>query len=265
MKARRGFVFTLDAMLSLILITIFITGIVAITENSSKVYSTYMRSQSKGIASSTLLTLRTVPLNEMVDPGVIRGWIQNGTLETDLVSPDMSPLEIVATYWATAPVYPSLNLKHKAEIILGYILNKTLKGYNYELLINNYTSPYLRKVGSNYSKAPDVSPATLIMSGYAYNQTPRGYMARAYLTKLGSKENIYTVRGGYIYARTDNSNQEVVIKYIIPEDAIPEDATVEEITWFLEPAWVGSNYDLYLNGKYIGSRYVSNNAKLDDT
>ena len=183
MKARRGFVFTLDAMLSLILITIFITGIVAITENSSKVYSTYMRSQSKGIASSTLLTLRTVPLNEMVDPGVIRGWIQNGTLETDLVSPDMSPLEIVATYWATAPVYPSLNLTHKAEIILGYILNKTLKGYNYELLINNYTSPYLRKVGSNYSKAPDVSPATLIMSGYGYNQTPRGYMARAYLTR----------------------------------------------------------------------------------
>jgi len=180
---RRGFVFTLDALLSLILVTLFITGIVAVTENSSKVYSTYMRSQSKELASSTLLTLRTVPLNELVDPGVIQGWIQNGTLNLSLVNPDMSPLDIVSTYWATAPIYPSANLRHKAEVILGYILNKTLQGYNYELLINNYTSPYLRKLGSNYSRAPDVSPATLIMSGYAYNQTPRGYMARAYLTR----------------------------------------------------------------------------------
>jgi len=182
MKARRGFVFTLDAILSLVLIAMFITGIVAITENTG-IYSTYMRSQSKEIATGTLLTLRTVSLSELVSPDVIQGWIENGTLDTTLVTPDMSPLDIAATYWATAPLYPDRDLKHKAEIILGYILNNTLKGYNYELLINNYTSPYLRKVGSNYSRALDVSPATLIMSGYAYNQTPRGYMARAYLTR----------------------------------------------------------------------------------
>ncbi|ACS33269.1 hypothetical protein [Thermococcus gammatolerans] len=262
---RRGFVFTLDALLSLILVTLFITGIVAVTENSSKVYSTYMRSQSKELASSTLLTLRTVPLNELVDPGVIQGWIQNGTLNLSLVNPDMSPLDIVSTYWATAPIYPSANLRHKAEVILGYILNKTLQRYNYELLINNYTSPYLRKLGSNYSRAPDVSPATLIMSGYAYNQTPRGYMARAYLTKLGSKENTYIIRGGYIYAKTYSSDDEVIIKYTVPAGAIPPDATIEEIDWFLEPAWVGSEYEVYLNGNKIWSGYVDNNRLLTDT
>ena len=262
---RRGFVFTLDALLSLLLVMMFVTGIVVMTENTSQVYSTYMRSQSQHVASDTLETLRTVPLNQLVPQDKINEWIKEGVLDTELVNPAMNPLDIVSTYWATEPLYPSKNLHHKAEIILGYLLNTTLRGYDYELLINNYTSPYLRKMGSNYSKAPDVSPATLIMSGYAYNQTPRGYMARAYLTKIGSKENTYYLRGGYIYARTDDSSDAVVIRYIVPADAIPSDAVVDEIDWFLEPAWVSSNYDIYLNGHHIWSGTVGNNKLISDS
>ncbi|WP_297516364.1 TPM domain-containing protein [Thermococcus sp.] len=231
MRARVGFVLTLDAMLSLIIITLFVTGIIAVTENSSKVYSTYMRDQSRKIASSTLLALRTVPLNEIVDPSVIQSWIHNGILETDLVSPDMSPLDIVATYWATAPIYPNLNLSHKAEIILGYILNKTLTEYNYELLINNYTSPYLRKVGSSYSTASDVSPATLIMSGYAYNQTPRGYMARAYLTRATfERSDIFGIQRVlarchyYSYYGWHSNTLRVETHFKLPYDAVIESA-----------------------------------------
>lgn len=174
---RKGFVFTLDALLALLLVTMFVASITLINP-SSQVYSTYMRSQSKYVAEDTLLTLRTTSLRDLVPQNVVDGWISNGTLNTTLVTPDMSPLDIVTTYWATAPIFPGANLKHKAEVILGYILNNTLRNYNYELMINNYTSPYLRKVGSDPSKVPDVSPATLVLSGYAYNQTPRGYMAR---------------------------------------------------------------------------------------
>ncbi|WP_456321258.1 hydrolase [Palaeococcus sp. (in: euryarchaeotes)] len=261
---RRGFIFTFDAMLSLLLITIFVSSIVVMSSNN-QVYSTYIRNQNKYVAEDTLTTLRTASLKDLVPQNVIEEWENNGTLDLELVNEGMSPLDIVSTYWATEPLYPSKNLRHKAEIILGYLLNRTLKDYNYELLINNYTSPYLRKVGGNYSQAPDVSPATLVLSGYAYNQTPRGYMARAYLTKLGSKENTYTIRGGYIYARTDNSNQEVIIKYIVPPGDIPSDAQIEEIDWFLEPAWVGSQYEVYLNGQLIWSGYVDNNHPLTDS
>ncbi|WP_010476979.1 hypothetical protein [Thermococcus zilligii] len=216
---RRGFVFTLDAMLSLVLVTLFITSMVAITESTSQVYSTYMRSQSQHVASDTLETLRTVSLNQLVPQEKINEWLKDGTLDGELVSPEMTPLDIVATYWATEPLYPSGNLRHKAEVILGYVLNQSLKGYNYELLINNYTSPYLRKVGSNYSKAPDVSPATLIMSGYAYNQTPRGYMARAYLTKATTtQERLY----GWmrVLASGASSNTLTITRIInFPQDA----------------------------------------------
>ena len=263
---RRGFIFTLDAILALLLVTMFVVSITQINP-SAQVYSTYMRSQSKYVADDALTMFRTLPLRELVPPETLEEWMTgpDPVINTTLVTPDMSPIDIVATYWATAPLFPSANLKHKAEIILGYVLNNTLKDYNYELMINNYTSPYLRKVGSNYSAARDVTPATLILSGYAYNQTPRGYMARAFLNKLGSKENTYTIRGGYIYSRTDNQNDEVIIRYIVPADVIPPDAQVEEITWFLEPAWVGSNYEIYLNGQLIWSGYVNNNRLIQDT
>jgi hypothetical protein len=210
------------------------------------------------------MLLRTVPLDQLVPENVIEKWESDGTLDTSLVDPNMNPMDVVSTYWATAPIYPEKNLKHKAEVILGYILNQTLVGYNYEMLINNYTSPYLRKVGSNYSKALEVSPATLVMSGYAYNQTPRGYMARAYLTKIGSKENTYIVRGGYVYASTPNSNYPVTVRYIVPADAIPTDANIENIDWFLEPAWVTSHYDVYLNGHHIWSGWVDNNLMVSN-
>ncbi|WP_258083215.1 hydrolase [Thermococcus thermotolerans] len=263
---RRGFIFTLDAILALLLVTMFVVSITQINP-SAQVYSTYMRSQSKYVADDALTMFRTLPLRELVPPEKLEEWMTgpDPVINTTLVTPDMSPIDIVATYWATAPLFPSADLKHKAEIILGYVLNNTLRDYNYELMINNYTSPYLRKVGSNYSAARDVTPATLILSGYAYNQTPRGYMARAFLNKLGSKENTYTIRGGYIYSRTDNQNDEVIIRYIVPADAIPRDAQVEEITWFLEPAWVGSNYEIYLNGQLIWSGYVNNNQLIQDT
>ena len=266
---RRGFVFTLDAILALLLVTMFVVSITQINP-SAQVYSTYMRSQSKYLAEDTLTMLRTQPLWTFVPPKKIKEWTETGVLNLTLVSPEMSPIDIVATYWSTAPVFPSANLKQKAEIIMGYVLNSTLKDYNYELMINNYTSPYLRKVGSNYSAARDVTPATLILSGYAYNQTPRGYMARAYLDKIGGKENTYTWRGGYIYARTDSRDDAVTIRYIIPADAVPPDAYVEEIEWFVEPAWVGSYYQLYLNGHKIWPAgnswgYVNYNDRfLDD-
>ncbi|ASJ15419.1 hydrolase [Thermococcus radiotolerans] len=247
---RRGFIFTLDAILALLLVTMFVVSITQINP-STQVYSTYMRSQSKYLAEDSLTTMRTQPLWTFVPPGVIKNWTDDGTLNLALVSPDMSPIDIVATYWATAPLFPGANLTHKAEVILGYILNSTLKDYNYELLINNYTSPYLRKVGSNYSAAQDVTPATLILSGYAFNQTPRGYMARAFLNKLGSKENTYTIRGGYIESAAPDSDEHVTIKYVIPAGTIPRDAVIEEVKWFIEGAWVDSTYRLYVNGNPV--------------
>ncbi|GEM_PF-922397 len=185
---RRAFVFTLDALLSLVLVVIFITSIVSIQAQSVNVYSTYVRSQNAYTAQNVLELLRTTPLENLVPSQKIEEWISRGILNSSLVSPTMSPLEIAATYWAASPVYSSANLTDKASIILGYILNNTLKGYNYQLIINNYTNPYLSKIGANYLEARDVSAATISLTGYAYNKTAAGYMARLYLAQITKQD-----------------------------------------------------------------------------
>ncbi|GAB6100921.1 hypothetical protein JCM16138_01440 [Thermococcus atlanticus] len=220
---RRGFVFTLDALLSLVLVMIFVVSVVSVESQGMNVYSTYMRSQNTRTAQSTLELMRTASLENLVSPQKINEWISTGVLNTTLVSPSMSPLDIAATYWAAAPVYPSANLTGKANIILGYILNNTLKGYNYQLIINNYTSPYLSRRGANYSTARDVSSATITLTGYAYNQTPRGYMARAYLTKA-THENanlvvIQRVLGGGCTYYGNSNDFTANVTFTIPSDA----------------------------------------------
>jgi len=108
---RRGFVFTLDAILAVVLLMMFVTSILAIQSQTVNVYTTYSRTQDKYIAENVLHTLRTTPLRELVPPDVISKWIEDGVLNTTVVSPDMSPIDIVATYWASAGVYNNTGFK----------------------------------------------------------------------------------------------------------------------------------------------------------
>ncbi|AMM54836.1 hydrolase [Pyrococcus kukulkanii] len=255
---RRGFIFTLDVLLAFILVSTIVVGVVTTQINTQSLYQTYMREQSMKSAGDVLTILRTVPLNQLVPGDVIKEWIQNGTLNTTLVSPDMSPLDILATYWAIQPLYPSVDYKRRAKTVVNYVLQRLLPGYGYELVVSNES--FIRT--SSPQVAGDISTSSTVLSGYSYNRTPRGYVARAYLTKIGKKENIYVVRGSYIEARTYSEDDAVVIRYIIPADAIPSDAVVNKIEWFIEPAWVGSNYEVYLNGILIWSGYVRNNKLI---
>ena len=140
---RRGFVFTLDALISLILVMLFISAVVTLQLGSDP-YSSQLQEQNQYTASDVLTILRTVPLVSLLPPANISKWRQDNTL-MGIVDPKMPTLEIVATYWALDPFYPE-NLTAKAEIILSYVLEQLLRGdYYYELIINNYTSPYLRR------------------------------------------------------------------------------------------------------------------------
>ncbi|NJE54617.1 hydrolase [Thermococcus sp. 21S9] len=250
---RRGFVFTLDAVLALFLVLIMITAITTAESQVQSVYKTKMRMGELGDANAMLKLLRTVPLSQLVPADVVQKW-ENGpdpVINLTLVSPDMSPLEIAATYWAVSPLYPSQNYREKASIILGYILNSTLKGYNYELLINNWTDAFMSKGTYNYTLARDVSAATLVLSGYSYNQTPRGYVARAFLSKLREKVTSYVYQGDYI--ATKHGSRDIEITYIIPTSQFPVNSTVLNVTWYLEPAYTYSYYDVSLNGYSLDS------------
>ncbi|MBP1911754.1 TPM domain-containing protein [Thermococcus stetteri] len=253
---RRGFVFTLDALLALFLVIIVMASVVTVTE--SKPYSTYLRSQSKYAAENILRVLQITPLSHLVPKEKIEEWETGSETEKvlylDLVSPDMPVLDIIATYWATEPIYPNRHLRSKAEEIARYVLDRALKGYRYELIINNYTVPYIAGANANYSLASDVSSATIVLSGYKYNQTPRGYMARAYITKATVvREDLYgwfRVLAGADWGHNGPLNQ-LVIKRAI---TLPSDASII----YSDGKFVsrqGEYIDLYINGQHVAGEY----------
>jgi len=243
---RRAFIFTLDALLALILVMVFISSLGVFTTNVN-IYGTYFREQEKLAAEDILTMYKTVPLKNLVSPAVLLNWTTEGIIDESFVSPEMPPLEIVATYWSLDAVFPDRELKDKAEKMVGYLLSITLKDHNYELLIENYTSPYLKNVSTGYSEARDVSAATLILSGYEFNQTPRGYVARAYITRLTSRRAIYM----YFTGAANSTSSNITITFLVPneeENLLPPDASITGIKWFFEPIDKDSTISLFIDG-----------------
>lgn len=179
---RRGFIFTLDALLSWVLVALVLISIASVVETSMPLYTSTMQNENKALAEGGILkTFRTVPLNQLVSPEQIDDWINKSVLDLTYVSPDMPPpLQIVATYWAlNNPTY-----RQNAEKIMSALLSNFTKGYKYQLIINNYTSPPYLTFDNSYENATDVGSATMMVSGYLLNTNPRGYVAKAYLTKI---------------------------------------------------------------------------------
>ncbi|NJE85579.1 hypothetical protein E3E23_07045 [Thermococcus sp. CX2] len=180
---RRGFIFTLDALLSLLLVLMIVVSIASVTGTPSRIYVPALQNQNKAVAQGILEIMRTVALNQLVDPSVIDKWIENGTLDLTYVTPDMPPLDIVATYWAINDIQATNpSYRKRAEVILSYLLERLSREYKYQLIINNYTSPFLT-FDNSYQNARDVGVATTVVSGYVKNMIPRGYVAKAQLTK----------------------------------------------------------------------------------
>lgn len=265
---RRAFIFTLDALLALILVMVFISSLGVFTTNVN-IYGTYFREQEKLAAEDVLTMYKTVPVKNLVSPDVLLNWTREGIIDESFVSPEMPPLEIVATYWSLDAVFPDRELKDKAEKMLGYLLSITLIDHNYELLIENYTSPYLRNVSTSYSEARDVSAATLILSGYEFNQTPRGYVARAYITRLTNRRAIYM----YFTGATNSTSSNITITFLVPneeENLLPPDASITGVKWFFEPIDENAIISLFIDGVKVscsldGPPYLLKDFDPDNT
>ncbi len=249
---RRGFVFTLDALLALALVTVMVAGIVGVTSSIPNVYTTHIQGENKQVAESLLETFRTVPLSNLVPPTQIENWI-TGTdpvLNLTYVNPQMSPLRIVATYWAlNSTVY-----RQKAETIMRYLLENLAGGYKYQLIINNYTSPYLT-FDNSYRNAIDVGTATAFISGYVSNETPRGYVAKAYLTKMITAQEklvgIQRVLAGGEYCSnlvpslSYNTYNLTVSSLYLEYQTVPGDKnTVQSGNFRLSGSYSGGNVDI---------------------
>jgi len=250
---RRGFVFTLDALLAFVLMTLFIASILTVTENASAPYTVQLQVQNEMVAQNLLDTLRTVPLNQLVSPSKINSWIEDGVLNLTYVTPQMSPLQIAATYWALSEKDPSF--RQKAEVILGYVLRGIAGGYSYQLIINNYTSPYLTFNGS-YSNSSNVGSATLVVSGYVRNTYPRGYVAKAYVIRLVVRQHkllsLPEILGGRVYCRNYWRCRYNSMR-MSTQVTLPQNSTNITGEWLMVRWTSGESPRVYINGYELDS------------
>ncbi len=218
---RRGFIFTIDALLSLLLVSVVLVSLVSVEENVKDVYKTSLRAQNLQDANALLGVLKRVPLNQLVPEETIEGWVNGGVLHPKLVNPSMSPLDIALTYWALsrAPGYGNLGLDEDAKTILTEVISRLLPGYGYEVIINS------TKIASEGTPdgIDEVSSATMLVSGFAKGKKPLGYMARAYLMYAGHR---YSRLIGIqrLVARGYGNTLHVGIPVQLPNDAANIDA-----------------------------------------
>ena len=93
--------------------------------------------------------------------------------------------------------------------------------------------------------------STLTISGYALNQTPRGYMARAFLTRIDEKNAVFVKTGnGYL----SNGTSMRIVEYVPGDTDFPPDANIYYVKWVLELVnETGVSFGFYIDGQLVNS------------
>ncbi len=214
----RGFVFTLDAIIALILVvSVFTISLGMMSFKPAHPSESYEQLHYLAQDSMTALDESTI-------------------------------LDQIGNFWATgncsSPNDNSycLQAKELADAHLSKILPKNV---GYRLRFGNYI------ITTSGSSRPDINNSGIvaigsrILSGKETGKPVEGYVARAYLTKIISKEtSAYAYFGGYV--GEGNISRKI---------ELPSDFQANNITLELD---VISNFTLYINGNYAGHYNFTN-------
>lgn len=220
---KKGFIFTIDAMiaLSIVIIIILTSGFVKFeTILPEKNYE-----KLNYIADDTMNMLAFLQVYEIQNKPTIKSLINDGTLnERDL---NKTVLDLIASFWYKGN-----------RTIAGNISKEVLEGLNDVCL--NLTVVEETIYSSCNTKANNTAVSTRIESGYEPGQSAYGYVARAFLTSIrGKKDSSYVYFGGYV------GDGNITTNITLP----PFDNIVEA---YMELD-AGSNFTLYINGNYSGN------------
>ncbi|MBI3588745.1 hypothetical protein HY095_06110 [Candidatus Micrarchaeota archaeon] len=235
MSARRGIVFSLDAILalSILLLIIPFSSFLRIETTPTPVFQNALNTQAQG-AVDALTRVRVADLR--FDP-VVAGLFNQGLL-TD-ANLNLTVLEVLGAFWAENTTLTRSAASNLSSEFLGGLLPPNAGwalsaevGDGEDIIYNSTPMP---------SSALILFRSTRFASGYQINKPPTGYSARAYVDSLGAKRTgSHTYFGGF----TGWGNVSEIIY------GIPPDATVKSI--FIEGV-VGGNAVLSVNGFACGT------------
>jgi ribosomal protein S19 len=220
---KRGFIFTIDAMIALgILVIIVITTSFVKFETilPEKEYE-----KLNYVADDTMDLLSYLRVEEVQDKPTIRRLVEEGILtERDL---EKSVLDLIASFWYKGNETIAWNITEEVvgELLEDFCFNLTV---DTETIYSSCSTP-----------ANDTVVSTRIESGYEPGLPTYGYIARAYLTSIrGKKESAYVYFGGYV-------GEGNITRMI-------ELPSFDRIVEAYMELGVNSNFTLYINGNYSG-------------
>ncbi|MDO8339216.1 MAG: VWA domain-containing protein [Candidatus Burarchaeum sp.] len=226
---KRGIFFSLDALLALFIVLSLIgfISLLSLDPISAELNAISLRTQAEDavdvLAKTHVSDVRHEPIIEQLySEGILEEKHANKTL-----------LDVIGTLWATNNTQ---NITYAGNV--SQLLSPLFRGnMNWAFMIGNdvlyNSSPMESRFMTGVSRR--------IVSGYTLSEPVVGYVSRAFLANIRSKETAsYIFYGGLV-------SQGELKTYIRD---IPANATMAEI--YLEFN-LGDDFDFYINGDYCGS------------
>ncbi len=226
---KRGVFFSMDALIALIIILSIILLIIPLRKQTTVETSVH---------SDIIKTLSTLKIGELNNP-YVQSLISQGIINNT----NKSVLEQIGETY-------SQNVG-EAQILSQNILNSintTEKNigiwYGEDLLASKNITPI--------EQAKNIDTTRQIISGVLKGNPTEGFVAKAWLKKIQSKDTIEIIKGELIcggwkthaWGEYCGNNKNNTINYTF---TVPENAEIKNAFWLAEPSWVGQNTSLSIN------------------
>lgn len=221
---RRGFIFTMDAMIALSVMIIVILTIAFVRFETILPEKRYEKLNF--MAEDTMNLLEYLEVNEIKDTPTIKELIEKGELEDRDLKKNV--LDLIASFWYKGNYSIAENISR--DVLQGLTPNVCLN-----LTVGNETIYSSCDISSN-----KIAVSTRIESGYEPGKPGYGYVAAATLTDIrGKRDSSYVYFGGYV-----GEGNITGILTLPPVDEILEA--------YMEMN-VNKNFTLYVNGNFSGN------------
>ena len=234
---RKGSIFTVDALISLIIFTIVALHLMTLKPT---VYETRKYQKLSYVGSDVLRVLSTLRVNDIKNESFIKELLDSGTIsDSDL---NKTVLDLIGSLWEANHYAEATNIvKQLIQPLVMRTKTCVRLSLGNETIYSSCTSP-----------THTVAVSTRLQTGYEIGKPVSGYIARAWARKA-RKNTTLIVKGDVITSSVrkpvgGNNGNKVNITYDL---YIPEDAQLLYSYWFIETAWTDNKFKAYINGEYI--------------
>lgn len=240
---KKGFYFSMDAVVALLIMSASMTLVLQISDSSSSEFATET-SQYSSISTTGRDNMRLASAQNL--ESLNESFKEKLRPEVGDEAMNKSILNGISLLWAKG------NRTAAAKLAKTYFDGNIPEGYEYAVNISESGQSYNIYSSEDLEGSPNiVTSSSTLVSGHRINRSSTGYRSRALLTEVGKNATKRSFMGGYV-------GQGLVSFNVSLEN-------VEEIKNFTVRGDFSSPFDLYINEQQAGSySYSPGNLTVDN-